>query len=89
MQDQLGPTEFFSGAMTAIVTRKVKLIKVIVEPTTFAVLTFQFPATPANGEAVNPATLAYDAMQEIRDVASFKLATGGIQVIYSQGLPNI
>lgn len=89
MQDQLGPTEFFGGAMTTTVNRKVKVIKVIEESTTFAVLTFMFPTSPRHPEAVDPTTLTYDAMQEIRDVAAFKLASGGIQVIYTQGLPNI
>lgn len=82
MQESLGPTEFFKGAMGAVVTRKAKLIKVLEEPTTFTTLTMQFPALPAGTGAVNPNTISYDAMQEIRDVATFRLATGAIQVIY-------
>lgn len=88
MQNQLGPVEFWDGPMGAVVTRKTKVIKVM-EEATFTTLTMQFPATPATSGAANPNALTYPALAEIRDVASFRLLTGSIQVIYSQGLPNI
>jgi hypothetical protein len=87
MQDQLGPTEFWDGAMAAVVTRKTKVIKVV-EQATFTTLTMQFPATPATTGAANPNALTYPAQAEIRDVASFRLATGSIQAIYAQGEPS-
>jgi hypothetical protein len=84
MQDQLGPTEFWDGAMSAVVTRKTKVIKVI-EDAAFTTLTMQFPATPATTGAANPNALSFPALAEIRDVASFRLASGSIQVIYAAG----
>lgn len=86
MQDELGPVEFWDGPMGAVVTRKVKLLKVV-EEATFTSLTMQFPATPATAGAANPSTMTFPALAEIRDVASFRLLTGSIQVIYSQGKP--
>lgn len=88
MQDELGPVEFWDGPMAAVVTRKVKLLKVL-EDATFTSLTMQFPATPATTGAANPSAIAFPALAEIRDVASFRLLTGSIQVIYSQGLPSL
>lgn len=87
MQDELGPVEFWDGPMAAVVTRKVKLIKVV-ETATFTTLTMQFPATPATTGAANPNALTYPSLAEIRDVASFRLLTGSIHVIYSQGQPS-
>lgn len=88
MQDQLGPVEFWDGAMASPVVRKVKVLKIL-ENAAFTVLTMQFPATPATTGAADPADLAFPATLEIRDVASFQLASGSIQVIYSQGLPSL
>lgn len=85
MQEQLGPTEFWDGAMGASVVRPVKVLRVM-EDATFTVLTMQFPATPATAGAADPVDLSYPATTELRDVASFQLATGSIQVIYNRGL---
>lgn len=86
MQDQLGPVEFWKGAMGAVVTRRTKVVK-IMEAAAFTTLTMQFPATPATAGAVNPSTLSFPPLAEIRDVASFRLLSGAIQVIYAAGLP--
>ena len=82
MQSQLGATEFFAGAGTVTVTRKAKVIKML-EASTFTVLTMQFPATPAATDAVAGTTRTFPATTELRDVATFRLATGAIQVIYN------
>jgi hypothetical protein len=60
----------------------------VVEDAVFSVLTMQFPATPATTGAADPVTMNYPALIELRDVASFKLASGSIQVIYAQGKPS-
>lgn len=88
MQDKLGPVEFWKGAMAAVITRKTKVI-IVMETAVFTTLTMQFPATPATTGAVNPSTLTFPALAEIRDVASFRLLSGSIQTIYSQGLPSL
>lgn len=88
MQDQLGPTEFWDGPMAGPLVRKTKVLRVI-EDATFTVLTMQFPATPATTGAADPTDISYPATMEIRDVASFQLLTGSIQVIYAQGLPSL
>ena len=82
MQEYLGPVEFFDGAMAAVVTRKVKVI-IVVEQAAFTTLTLQFPATPPTTGAANPNALSFSPLAEIRDVASFRLASGSIQVIYA------
>lgn len=75
-----GPTDVFSGAMGAAVTRKVKCIRIIATAA-FTSLSFQFPASTAG--AAGPETIAaYPALFELYDVASFRLASGSIQVIY-------
>lgn len=83
MRTTLGPTEFFSGAMAAVITKKVKKIIVIADAT-FTTLTMQWPPSPTGTGAVAPTTLTFlaAAKYEIEDVASFRLATGAIQVIY-------
>lgn len=91
MQEYLGPTEFWDGAMADPVVRKTKVIK-IVESSTFTVLEMQFPNTPATtgaADAVALSSVTFPATFEIRDVASFQLATGSIQAIYSQGQPSL
>jgi hypothetical protein len=89
-EDQLGPSEFFTGAV-ALVKRKVKVLK-IVQDAVFANLTLQFPATPASaGAVVLPAgisALTFPAFFELRDVKSFQLTSGSIQCIYDYGLPD-
>lgn len=77
----VGPIEYFDGAMGAVVARKVKVIR-IVEDAAFTSLTMQFPTDPATAGAADPATLSFPATFEIWDVASFRLASGSIQVVY-------
>jgi len=80
-QQYVGPVEWFDGAMGAVVARKVKVIR-IVEDAAFTTLTMQFPTTPATSGAVAPSVLTFPATFEIWDVASFRLLSGSIQVIY-------
>lgn len=81
----LGPTEFFTGPMSAVITRKVKMIKIVADAI-FTTLTMQFPGTPTVGNGVvNPNTLTFTSNSSywIEDVASFRLLSGSIQVIYA------
>lgn len=80
-QQYVGPIEYFDGVMGAVVTRKVKVIRVV-EDAAFTTLTMQFPGTPATSGAANPSTLSFPATFEIWDVASFRLLSGSIQVVY-------
>lgn len=83
MQNQLGATEFFTGAGTVVVSRKAKLIKMLAA-STFTTLTMQFPATPASVDAVTGETpRSFPPLYELRDVSTFRLLTGQIQVIYN------
>jgi hypothetical protein len=81
MQDQLGPVEFFSGAMAAASTRKAKVIKCL-EAVTFSTLVMQFPAGPADASAVAPTAVTFPPLFDLRDVKSFRLATGSVEVVY-------
>lgn len=78
---QVGPIEFFDGAMASPVVRKTKVIRVV-ENAVFSELVMQFPTTPATSGAADPANITFPAMFEIWDVASFELASGSIQVVY-------
>jgi len=77
----VGPVEWFDGAMGAVVTRKVKVIRVV-EDAVFATLTMQFPKTPPTSGAAAASALSFPATFEIWDVAAFQLTSGSIQVIY-------
>ena len=78
----LGPTEYFTGAMNAVITRDVKEIRCITA-VTFTTLTMQFVAGTTSPAPVNPNTLTFPALWIIGYVASFRLLTGSIQVIYN------
>jgi hypothetical protein len=86
-EDQLGPSEFWDGAMGSPLVRKVKVLKVV-ENAVFTSLVMQFPATPATTGAANPNALTFPAFFELRDVKSFQLASGSVQAIYAYGLPD-
>lgn len=80
-QEYLGPIEYFDGAMAGVVTRKVKVIRVI-EDAAFTELEMQWPGAPPTTGAADPATIAFPALFEIWDVEAFQLASGSIQVVY-------
>lgn len=71
--------------MSTTIERKVKAIFCLAD-STFTVLLFQFPADPTGDTAeVDPAApiaAVFPMFHEIGYVASFKLATGTIQVVY-------
>jgi len=81
--DSLGPVEFFSGAMGTVITRKVKRI-MIISDAVFTTLTFQFPQSPASAGAVAATTLTFPVGMSypLTYIASFRLASGAIEVIY-------
>lgn len=84
MRTTLGPTEFFTGPMGSVITKKVKMIKIVADAI-FTTLTMQFPGVTVGNGIVNPSTLTFlaAARYEIEDVASFRLLSGSIQVIYA------
>jgi hypothetical protein len=77
----LGPTEFFTGAMNAVIVRNVKEIHCL-GAVTFTTLTFQFPAGTVSPAPVNPNTITYPVLSVLSYIESFRLLTGSIQVIY-------
>ena len=77
----LGPTEFFTGAMGAVITRKVKEIRCL-SAVTFTTLTFQFQTATSSPAPVNPNTITYPVYTVLSYIESFRLLTGSIQVIY-------
>jgi len=84
MRTSLGLNEFFTGPMSSVITRKVKRIK-IVSDAVFTTLTMQFPAGTVGNGAVNPSTLTFlaSAPYILEDVASFRLLSGSIEVVYA------
>lgn len=80
-QELRGPTEFFDGAMAAVITRKVKVIHII-EDAVFTTLTMQWPQTPASAGAAVATSLSFPGYFQLWDVASFRLLSGSIQVVY-------
>lgn len=79
MNENLGQTEFFDGAMTATVTRNTLKI-VVLETAVFETLEMMYPGDHA--EAADPADITFPALTELYHVKSFKLDSGSIQAIY-------
>jgi hypothetical protein len=77
----LGPTEFFTGAMASVIDRNAKEIRCITA-VTFTTLTFQFIAGTTSPAPVAPTTITYPVGYVVGYVATFRLLTGSIQVVY-------
>lgn len=81
----LGPTQFFTGPMDALITRKTKSIRCIAN-STFTKLNFQFPADTTGDSAevdpTDPSGITFPALYEIGYIAGFQLLTGTIEVVY-------
>jgi hypothetical protein len=79
-EEQLGPTDVFTGPMATAITRRVKSMKVITN-VTFTSLSFIF--TSGEAQAVNPATsITYPALFEFENIKSFRLLTGSAIVVF-------
>lgn len=74
-----GAVGIFSGAMATAITRYVTKIKIL-EDAVFTTLTFKFDA--GETQQVNPNTVTYLAGSSItlREVKTFRLASGSIMV---------
>lgn len=78
----LGPTETFTGAMGAPITRNVKEIQIL-DAATFTVLQFMYANQPPSTGAVSPETVpVYPTVDKLHHVKSFQLASGAIKVVY-------
>jgi hypothetical protein len=90
--NELGPTEFFQGAMTTLNSRQAKTLRVI-DAATFSNLIMMYPAggaasipPPPPGphvDAINAKDIAsYPAGTIIRFVKSFQLTAGSVRATY-------
>jgi hypothetical protein len=77
--EETGPTDIFTGAMASVITRRVKRIQVMVA-CTFTTLTFMYPSGEAQATSATAPT--YPPLAEIRDVKTFRLATGTVLVTF-------
>jgi hypothetical protein len=78
-EEQIGPTDVFTGPMASAVTRRVKSMKFITA-STFTSISFMF----TSGEALAASATAptYPAILEIENIKSFRLLTGSAIVVF-------